>query len=65
MEKYNDIKTFDQLIEMEHGKSGSKSRNLYDEKSQMFIISEMVKQARKEAKMTQKQLAQKVGLTFL
>lgn len=61
MEKYKNIKTFDQLIEMEHGKSGSESRNTYEEKSQMFIISEMLKQARKEANITQEQLAEKTG----
>lgn len=61
MNKYKDITTFDQLIELEHGKIGSKSRSNYEEQSQMFIISEMLKAARKEAKMTQAQLAKKTG----
>ena len=55
------ITTFDQLIEVEHGKIGSESRNMYEEKSQMFIISEMLKEARKEAKITQEELAEKSG----
>ena len=54
-------KTFDQLIEVEHGKIGTESRNSYEEKTQMFIISEMLKDARKEAKITQEQLAEKTG----
>jgi DNA-binding XRE family transcriptional regulator len=58
---YGKIKTFDQLIELEHGKIGSKSRNKYEEGAQMFIISEMLKAARKEANLTQEQLAEKAG----
>ena len=61
MKNYNNIKTFDRLIEVEHGKIGTESRNTYEENSQMFIISEMLKAARKEAKITQEQLAEKTG----
>jgi DNA-binding XRE family transcriptional regulator len=61
MDNYTDIKSFDQLIELEHGKIGTESRNQYEEQAQMFIISEMLKEARKEAKMTQEQLAIKAG----
>ncbi|MGL5111218.1 MAG: hypothetical protein ACRC6O_01120 [Flavobacterium sp.] len=49
MKEYKNIQTFDQLIEVEHGKIGTESRNSYEEKSQMFIISEMLKEARREA----------------
>ena len=58
---YSGIRDFDQLIEREHGKIGSDSRNKYEERAQMFIISEMLKEARKEAKLTQEQLAEKAG----
>lgn len=61
MGKYIDIKTFDELIELEHGKIGTKSRNKYEAGAQMFIVSEMLKEARKEAKLTQEQLAEKAG----
>jgi len=61
MEKYKDIKTFDELIELEHGKIGTESRNKYEEGAQMFIVSEMLKQARKEAQLTQEQLAERAG----
>lgn len=54
-------KRSDKLIEREHGKIGTDSRNDYKEKAQMFIVSEMLKQARKDAKLTQEQLAQKAG----
>jgi DNA-binding XRE family transcriptional regulator len=61
MKKYENIKSFDELIEVEHGKIGTESRNQYEENSQMFIISEMLKEARKEANLTQEQLAEKTG----
>ena len=61
MEKYKGITTFDQLIEVEHGKIGTESRNSYEEKTQMILISQMLKDARKEAKITQEQLAEKTG----
>ena len=61
MTDYTGIKTFDELIEREHGKIGTDTRNEYEERAQMFIVSEMLKEARKEAKMTQQELAEKAG----
>ncbi|MCW4470321.1 helix-turn-helix domain-containing protein [Flavobacterium sp. MFBS3-15] len=61
MKNYDNIKTFDDLIEAEHGRIGTESRSAYEERSQMFIISEMLKEARREAKLTQEQLAEKAG----
>jgi len=59
MEQYKNIKTFRELVELEHGEIGTESRNEYEEKAQAFIVSEMLKAARKEAKLTQQQLAEK------
>ena len=61
MTNYNGIRTFDELLEREHGKIGTENRNKFEEKAQMFIVSEMLKEARKEAKLTQQQLAEKTG----
>lgn len=61
MTDYSNIRNFDELIEREHGKIGSDSRNEYEERAQMFIISEMLKEARREANLTQEQLADKAG----
>jgi ribosome-binding protein aMBF1 (putative translation factor) len=61
MKNYDNIKNFDELIELEHGKIGTESRNKYEKSSQMFIISEMLKEARKDANLTQEQLAEKTG----
>jgi DNA-binding XRE family transcriptional regulator len=61
MTDYKGIKTFDELIEREHGPIGTDSRNKYEQSAQMFILSEMLKEARREAKLTQEQLAEKAG----
>jgi len=61
MKKYENIQSFDELINAEHGQIGTESRNAYEENSQMFIISEMLKEARKDANLTQEQLAEKTG----
>lgn len=61
MKNYDNITNFEQLLEFEHGKVGTESRTEYEENSQIFIISEMLKDARKEANMTQEQLAEKTA----
>lgn len=61
MDKYSNLTNFDELLDLEHGKIGSETRMEYEEMSQMFIISEMLKEARKDANLTQEQLAQKTG----
>jgi DNA-binding XRE family transcriptional regulator len=61
MDKYKNITTFDELIELEHGAIGTESRNKYEENAQMFIVSEMLKEARKNANLTQEQLAERAG----
>lgn len=61
MKDYKNIQTFDELIDLEHGKIGTEKRNQYEESAQLFIVSEMLKAARKEANLTQQELAEKAG----
>ena len=61
MKDYSKVTSFDELIEVEHGSIGTDTRNEYEEGAQMFIVSEMLKQARKAANMTQEQLAERAG----
>lgn len=61
MDKYKDISNFDELIELEHRKIGTEKRNVFEQNAQMFIISEMLKEARKEANLTQEELAVRSG----
>ena len=59
--KIVNVKSFDELLEIEYGPIGSKDRDLFEVKAQYFVISAILKEARKEAKLTQEQLAVKVG----
>ncbi len=59
--KIRNAKNFEELLDIKYGKIGTKKRDEFEEKAQYFVISEMLKDARKEAKMTQEQLAEKVG----
>ena len=42
MTDYKGIRTFEELLDKEYGEIGAESRNEYEEKSQMFIVSEML-----------------------
>ena len=56
-----EARTFDELLDIKYGKIGTSRRDKFEEKAQYFVISEMLKEARKEANMTQDELAEKVG----
>jgi len=60
-EEIKKAKSFDELLDIKYGKPGTEKRDKFEEKSQYFMISEMLIEARKEAKMTQEQLAEKIG----
>ncbi len=63
-EKNNHIENasnFEELLNAKYGERGAPSRNQFEESAQRFYISEMLKQARVEAKMTQSELADKIG----
>ena len=62
MEKVNkSIKTFDQHLESRYGKIGSTKRTDFEIKAKAFAIGEIIKDERKNAKITQEQLAEKTG----
>lgn len=54
-------KNFDEILDIQYGKIGTEERNAFEEKAQYFVISETLKSARREANLTQEQLANKVG----
>ena len=60
-EKIRKAKNFEELLNIEFGAIGNEKRNDFEKKAQYFIISETLRDARHEAKMTQEQLATKVG----
>jgi len=60
-EEIRNAKNFDELLDIKYGKIGTKRRDDFEEQAQYYVVSEMLKEARKEAKMTQEQLAEKIG----
>lgn len=61
MKQINEAKNFDELLDIKYGKPGTKKRDEFEVKSKAFIVGEMIKEARKEAKLTQDQLAARTG----
>lgn len=55
------ITTFDEHLDQRYGKIGAKKRTEFEIKAKAFAIGEILREARKEAHMTQEQLAQKTG----
>ncbi len=60
-EAIRNAKNFDEILDVQYGKIGTKKRDEFELKAQYFVISEILKEARREAKLTQQQLAEKVG----
>jgi DNA-binding XRE family transcriptional regulator len=60
-EGIRNAKNFDELLDIKYGKIGTDRRDDFEEQAQYYVISEILKEARREAKMTQEQLAVKVG----
>lgn len=59
--KVKNTTSFNELLEAKYGKVGTPKRDEFEEKAQYFVISELLKEARKDARMTQEQLADKLG----
>lgn len=49
------------LLDNTFGKRGNIERDAMEERAELFVVIEMLKEARKEAKLTQEQLAQRIG----
>ncbi len=58
---YSNVTNFDQLLDDEYGELGTPERTEFQRQAQMWIIAEMVKEERKKAKLSQEQLAKKIG----
>jgi len=55
-------KTINEHFDKKYGKPGSKSRNEFEQKSEAYMVAELVKESRKKAHMTQEQLAKKLNV---
>lgn len=61
MKTIKDAKTFDELLDIKYGKMGTPKRDEFEVKAKAFVVGEMIKEARKEAHLTQEDLAKKTG----
>jgi HTH-type transcriptional regulator/antitoxin HipB len=59
MKKNEKITTFSELLDKKYGKKGTPKRSEYELKSKSFRLGVMIKEARKEAHLTQEQLAER------
>jgi DNA-binding XRE family transcriptional regulator len=55
------VATFDELLKKKYGQHGTPSRDQFEADAEAFILSECLKAARRQAKLTQEELAVKVG----
>jgi HTH-type transcriptional regulator / antitoxin HipB len=60
-EEIRKVRSFEELLDIKYGKIGTPLRDEYETKANYFVICEMLKEARKEAKITQEQLADRIG----
>jgi DNA-binding XRE family transcriptional regulator len=55
------LKTASQILDKKYGKIGTESREKFTEEAYAFYLSVILKDRRKELKLTQEDVAQKVG----
>lgn len=60
-ENNRNITTFDEHLENQYGKIGSKKRTDFEIKAKSFAIGEIIREERLQCSMTQEQLAEKTG----
>jgi len=61
MKKKKDITTFEEYLDKTYGKIGTRTRADFDIKAKSFAIGEIIKEERKNARMTQEELANRTG----
>jgi HTH-type transcriptional regulator/antitoxin HipB len=59
--KKKDTTTFDEHLIKRYGKRGTQKRTEFEIKAKAFLIGEVIKEERRIAKLTQEQLAEKIG----
>ncbi len=55
-------KSINDHFDQKYGKVGTESRNIFDKKTQAFMIAELVKEARLKSDLTQEELAERLNV---
>jgi HTH-type transcriptional regulator / antitoxin HipB len=61
MKTIKNATNFDELLDIKYGKLGTAKRDEFEANAKSFIVGEMIKEARKDAHLTQEELAAKTG----
>jgi len=59
----NNLTSWDDHLDKKYGKSGTPTREKYEQEFEAFKIGVLIQEARKRQHLTQEQLAEKVGTT--
>ena len=59
--KLSQLPSFNEKLDREYGQKGTMQRETFDAKARAWYYAEVLKDARKAAGMTQKQLAERIG----
>jgi len=59
--KINKLKTAKQILDKEYGKDGTEKRKKFQQKAYSYYLSEILRSRRIELKLSQEELAKKVG----
>ena len=52
---------YDDILDIQYGKTGTPERDSFDREAEAFILAERLKEERRNAGLTQEQLAAKIG----
>ena len=61
IKNYDNCTTLDQLLDVEYGKPGTITRELFDAETKEFCIAQTLKEERLKAGITQQELADRMG----
>jgi len=61
MKTLRDARNFNELLDIKYGKPGTPGRDAFENRAKAFVIGEMIKEARREAHMSQDDLAKRTG----
>lgn len=61
MKANNEVESFDAVLDEKYGKIGTPEREMFNREAYAYCMGQMVMEARKQEKMSQTELAERVG----
>lgn len=63
MDKKVELYSFDEILDEKYGKEGTESRERFENEAEAYCVGRIICDARKREKMTQSELASRVGVS--